>query len=134
MKRSDIHNMHRNGGFSTVELLIVVSTLLIFAGVAVPGFIDYLPKHRASGAAREVFTDLQWIKMRAISENNDYVITFDINGNRYSIYDDDDNDFSTAGAETAELVRTVNLANMFDEIAFGYVSGQTDPDGAAITA
>ncbi len=126
--------MDRNTGFSTIELLIVVSILLIFAGVALPGFVQFIPKHRSSGAARQLFTDLQLIKMRAISENNDYVMTFDTSANTYSIYDDDNNDFATAGAETSELVRTVDLQASFDQIAFGFVSDQTDPEGVAITA
>lgn len=134
MKISDTIHVHRNTGFSTVEFLIVVSILLVFTGIALPGFVDYLPKHRATGAARQLFTDLQKIKMRAISENNDYVMTFDTGNNSYSIYDDDDNDFSTVGAETAELIQTVNLQQTYDGVAFGFVSGQNDPDGAAITA
>lgn len=124
----------KNSGFTLVELLIVIGMVLIIAGIAVPGFIVYLPKHRATGAARRLFTDLQWMKMRAIAENNDYVMTFDTSGNSYSIYDDGNNDFATTGADTAELIRSVDVQDTFNGIGFGYVAGGSDPDGAAIAA
>ena len=131
--RKKVKTMHRDSGFTMVELLIVIAILGVLLAIAVPNYMDYLPKHRASGATRQLFTEMQSSKMKAISENNDYVITFDTSNNSYSIYDDGDNNFATMGAETGELIKTVNISDAFSGISFGYVSGN-DPDGSGISS
>ena len=130
--RKSVKTLHRDSGFTMIELLIVVAMLGVLLAIAVPNYMDYLPKYRASGAARQLFTEMQTTKMKAISENNDYVITFDTSNNSYRVYDDGDNDFASAGVESAELIKTVNIGDEFTGISFGYVAGN-DPDGSAIS-
>jgi len=62
---------------------------------------------------------MQLTRMQAVSERNNYVITFNVGSNQYSIYDDDDND----GAEAGELVKTVNIGTDNPGVQFGYISG-----------
>ena len=124
--------LRKNSGFSVVELMIVSGVICTMSMIAVPNYMEYLPKTRASGTARQIFTDMQTAKMRAISDNNDYVVTFDTSNNRYSVYDDGDNDFATAGVESSELVKTVTIGDEFIGISFGYVAGN-DPEGSAIS-
>jgi len=124
--------VQKSPGFTLVELMIVIGVMGVLASITIPGFYAYLPKYRASGAARQLFTDLQWAKMKAVAENNDYVVTFDTTASGYTIYDDDDNDFSTAGAETGELVRTASVGGQFPGIGFGWVSA-TNWNGDPIT-
>jgi prepilin-type N-terminal cleavage/methylation domain-containing protein len=119
-------------GFSMPEVMIVVGIIALTAAVAIPGFISLLPASRANGAARTLFVDLQLARMQSISENNNYVVTFSTADNSYSIYNDADNDFATAGIDTSELVKSVTLTDNFTGIQLGYVSS-TNPDGASIT-
>lgn len=129
---SDRRTMKKATGFTVIELLIAAGILGILSSIAIPSYNVWLPKTRVNGAARELFTELQLAKMRAISENNDYVVTFDAANNTYSIYDDDDHDFATAGAEWDELVKTIDIDSRHPGIAYGYVSGKS-PSGSAIT-
>ena len=122
----------RPSGFTLIGLLLTMVIMGILAGIAIPSFSPWLPKSRVNGAARTLFTDLRLAKMNAISENNDYVITFDTGDNRYSIYDDDDNDFASAGAESGELVKTVDIDDRYPGIEYGYIDGN-NPSGNPIT-
>jgi type IV fimbrial biogenesis protein FimT len=119
-------------GFTLTELMVAVGVLSILTSIAVPSYNFCLLKLRVNDAAREVFAEFQLAKMRAVSENNDYVVVFDTSGNTYSIYDDDDNDFSAAGVESDELVNTVVIHNRHPGIEYGYVPGNS-PSGSAIT-
>jgi Tfp pilus assembly protein FimT len=119
----------RESGFTLLGLLSAV----VILGIAIPSYQSWLPKSRVNGAARELFSDLQLARMSAISENNDYVITFDTGNNRYSVYDDNDNDFATAGAESGELVKTVDIDDRYQGIGYGYIAGN-NPSGNPITS
>ncbi len=89
------------------------------------------PTIRVNGAARQIQGDLMWARMRAVSENNNYVIVFgsadetgpDLSNDTYYIYDDDDNDFDDVGSETGELAKTVVIPDDYQDVGYGYVSG-----------
>ncbi|MGD9022534.1 MAG: GspH/FimT family pseudopilin [Deltaproteobacteria bacterium] len=124
--------MRKAEGLTLVELMVAIAILAIFATVAIPSFNYYLPKARASGAGRELFTELQWARQRAIARNNDFVIVFNTSNDSYTIYDDQDNDFSTVGAESGEEVKTIHIGDHFKGIGFGYIAGN-NPSGNPIT-
>jgi prepilin-type N-terminal cleavage/methylation domain-containing protein len=129
---SDKRTMKQATGFTVIELLIAAGILGILSSIAIPSYNAWLPKTRVNSAARELFAELQLAKMRAISENNDYVITFDTADNTYSIYDDDDNDFATTGTESDELVKAIEIDDRHPGIEYGYIAGNS-PSGSAIT-
>ena len=79
-----------------------------------------LPKYRANGAIRQLFTDLQYARMRAIAENNDYKVEFDTANNLYKLYDD------------AVVVKTIDIGGQHSGISYGYVS-TTNWNGDAIS-
>jgi type IV fimbrial biogenesis protein FimT len=69
-------------GFSITELMVVMAIGGIIMGIAAPSFMRWLPDMRLSSAAREVATDLQMARMKAISKNTTYTVTF--NSNAYT--------------------------------------------------
>ena len=115
--------MRDKSGFTLVEMMVVIAVLGVLTAIAIPNYIAWLPKFRANSAARQLFTDLQYARMRAISENNYYVIAFDTGANSYSIYDDDESDFIDVGVESGELVKTVNINDQHPGIEFGRIGG-----------
>lgn len=54
-ERARSASRRRNGGFTIIELMVVVSLLAVLAGLAAPSFTDMLRRFRVD-AARETFT------------------------------------------------------------------------------
>jgi type IV fimbrial biogenesis protein FimT len=124
--------MYNQKGFSIFELIIVVAIITVVTGILIPVYFSMKPTIQVNGAARQIQGDFMWARMRAVSENNNYVITFgsagpDLSNDTYYIYDDDDNDFNTVGTEITELVKTVVIPNDYQDVGYGYtVSKRTD--------
>jgi len=66
-------------GFSISELLVVIAIAGLGMGVAAPGVMKLLPTMRLSEAARQVATDMQMARMKAISQNTNYTVTVSSN-------------------------------------------------------
>ena len=125
--------MYNQKGFSLLELIVVVGIVAVVTGILLPVYFSMKPTIRVNGAARQIQGDFMWARMRAVTENNDYVIAFgtagpDLSNNTYYIYDDDDNDFNTVGTETSELVKTVVIPDDYEDTGYGYVSGIKETD------
>jgi prepilin-type N-terminal cleavage/methylation domain-containing protein len=80
---ADITNMgnndclaYKNGGFTLIELMATIAVASILMTIAVPNFLSTLPRLRLTDAARQVATDLQQIRMKAIAQNIPYQISF----------------------------------------------------------
>jgi len=129
--------MYNQKGFTIFELIVVVAIIVVVTGILIPVYFSMKPTIRVNGAARQIQGDFMWARMRAVSENNNYVITFgsagpDLSNDTYYIYDDDDNDYSTVGSETTELVKTVVIPDDYQDVGYGYVSGIKKTDNSTI--
>ena len=82
----------KQSGFTLIEMMIIIAIMAIFAGIAVPNFLSYLPKHRLNGAARQVMGDLMAARMKAVSQNCDVRVAFVAYDAEYKIWTDSDND------------------------------------------
>jgi len=81
MRRS--RKIQNAAGFTLIEILVVVALALVFMGVALPSFLSWLPTSRLSSAVRQVATDLQVARMRAIAQNTNNTVTFASNTYTY---------------------------------------------------
>jgi type IV fimbrial biogenesis protein FimT len=95
--------MKRNGGFTLVEMMIVVVVSAIIATVAIPAFMSLLPGMRLNGAARQVMGDLMAARMSAVKENNRFRVHY-LSNYQYQIIDDDDNNGSAGGGEWTQII------------------------------
>ena len=77
--------MQKRSGFTLIQLIIVIVLLAILAGVGVPNFLSWLPKHRLKHAARDLYSNLQLEKMTAIKANKDCRVNYYKNPDRYMI-------------------------------------------------
>lgn len=107
--------MNKNFGFTLLELMVAIAIIAIVAAMALPSYLSYLPVKRVNGAVRQLFTEMNIAKMKAVSENNNFIIKFNSSDNSYSIYDDDGND----GADTGDLIKTVNIQANYPGIVYG---------------
>lgn len=66
----------RISGFTVLELMVAVGIAMVVLGIAVPSLLTWLPTLRLSSAARQVATDLQVARMKAISQNTKFRLSF----------------------------------------------------------
>jgi type IV fimbrial biogenesis protein FimT len=77
-----LHN--KQSGFTLIEMMIVIAIMGIFAGIAIPNFLSYMPKHRLNGAARQVMGDLMLARMQAVSQNTTVTVAW-VSDRKYKI-------------------------------------------------
>lgn len=62
----------RPAGFTLMEMVIVVVVIGVLAGMAVPGFLSYIPKMRVKSQARDIVSQLRLARAQAITERKPY--------------------------------------------------------------
>lgn len=90
----------RVSGFTVLELMVAIGIAAVVMGIAVPSFLTWLPTLRLSSAARQVATDLQVARMKAISQNRKFRLNFNTSTSYYVQADLDNN--GTIGASENE--------------------------------
>jgi prepilin-type N-terminal cleavage/methylation domain-containing protein len=74
--------------FTTIELLIVMMVVGLLTAFATPRLGRWLATMGVDAAAREIATDLQLGKMRAISQNTRHRMSFDTANKTYQVQKD----------------------------------------------
>ena len=98
------------------------------AGTAIPVYIGMRPSIKLSGATRQIMGDLMWARMQAISQNNEFKISFLADNYRYTILDDDDND---GNIDAGESIITRNIQDKYSDVTFGTATTIFHPGGNA---
>jgi type IV fimbrial biogenesis protein FimT len=68
--------MRNPSGFTLMELMITLAVICLLAGIAIPGYIGWLPKRHLQSSAIEVQAAIILAKHTAIRENSNVVLTF----------------------------------------------------------
>ena len=63
-------------GFTIIELMVVIFIAAVLMGIGMPGFFKWLPSLRLSSGARQIASDSQLARMKAISQNTRYRLNF----------------------------------------------------------
>ena len=115
-------------GISLVEILTVLAIVTVMVGLAVPSILSWLNKYRVDSATREVTYNLMLARSRAVSNNNDVIVTF-VSGAgsfKYEVHDDTN---SNGIRESGEAIKVVYLE---DPIEFGGNLGVMNIQGSPI--
>jgi type IV fimbrial biogenesis protein FimT len=75
---------HSIAGFTMTEILVTMSVAGILMAIATPRFYALLPSIRVASAARQVATDLQLARMRAISQHVNQTVAFNTSTATYT--------------------------------------------------
>ena len=103
----------KKAGFTLIELMIVVMIIGIIVGIAIPALQQYSIDANLKSAIRNLKSDMELSKLRAIRENSQVVMAFDIGNNSYEAFVDNGAGGGTAknnikdGEET--VVKTVSI-------------------------
>lgn len=65
----------RRGGFTMVELMVVLAVIAVLLAVAVPSFREQLARRTLEGAANELSADLQYARSQSVSRNADVLLS-----------------------------------------------------------
>jgi Tfp pilus assembly protein FimT len=93
MAKDGVHSIgHQHGGFTAVEVLIVIAILMALAAVAISNLSGWADKQRLKTVARELITNFQYARFEAIKRTSTIALVFNPGvpqqGN-YTIFVDD---------------------------------------------
>lgn len=122
--------MMRRDGFTLIEALVLIVVLGVLAAIAIPDFSRWGPDMRLKGAVRDLKSNMELSRLRAIRENANVVLAFDTGNNSYIVFVDNGagggvaNDFTQNGSEV--VLKTVAISsdvNMY-EVSFSFGTSQ----------
>jgi len=79
-------------GFTTLELMIVLTVFGLMIAASWGSMSSMLNQHRLTGATNQVATHLRLAREKAVAEGNNYIVTFRIPRNDYQVWDDEGSD------------------------------------------
>lgn len=85
---NNINYLHRNRGFSLIELLIAIALIGIMMAIAVPGILSQRPKWFINGTTREIASKLMAARIKAVQGNDEFVVVFNqgASPNTFTLY------------------------------------------------
>ncbi len=118
----------RHKGVTLIELAVVMAIVAIIGLFMAPAIGEWVDNYRIRQAARDVSSDLQFAKMKAISTGIRWTVVFNetVAGTQYSyvIFPDYNNDLVLdGGTETTDILK---LALLGRNIAFDTAQGGSD--------
>jgi len=91
---------HPRRGFTTLELLVVISILLILAAIALPNLSGWARNQRLKGVTRDLMSHFQFARLEAIKRSTTIALAFNPGAGEvgnYTIFVDDGAGGGTAG-------------------------------------
>lgn len=75
----------RSGGFTLIELVLVIAIITVVAAIALPRYADALERYRADTAARRLAADLGYARSQARTSGKPQVVSFNVTARSYSM-------------------------------------------------
>lgn len=91
-------------GFTLLELMVAVAVLSLLTALTTPYFLDWRRSARHKAAARAVASVLREARSRAVTNNVEYEVEFDLNRARYCLKEGNRAEGSTVWSAASEWV------------------------------
>ncbi len=119
-------------GFTLIEVLVVATVIAVLLTIAIPNYMTWLPGMRLKAASRDLFSHMQQVRLRAVKENRNFAIEFDVAGNRFFLLDDYGDDRIPNSGDLTENDGNCSANEIMDTIDLStYGSGIVYGSGAA---
>ncbi len=113
-----------NSGFTLVELMVVIAIIAVSLIIAIPTYhLSIKPTVSLNGAARQLYSDVQLARLRAVSNNTRCGLVFSA-GPSYIIFRDSYKNSQYDAGE--EVIKTVDLAKEYPGVQFDTSEGGGD--------
>jgi prepilin-type N-terminal cleavage/methylation domain-containing protein len=109
-------------GFTLVELLVAIVIVGVLTGLALPNLTKWTQGTKVKKVARQIVTDMQFAKMRAISESVQYRVYFDTTNKQHYIQKGNLSSGSTGWTTVGTVRNLTDAANPY------YAKGVTFTD------
>jgi len=120
-------------GITLMELVIVVVTIGVMAAMAVPRFLNYIPKLKSRAAVKEVVSQLRLARSAAIAEKRPVGVYFNDADGEYIVFVDSVDVESQVYDECDPLIRSKTFSHGI-EMGYGTFDDNVvifSPDGSA---
>jgi len=128
-------------GFSLIELLVVIAILGVVIGVAVPGYLNHLPRLHLQSACRELVSTLHYARVQAIRDQAAWRVQFNPEAGTYCLLDGTGatcRDMALAahpgvafGANTPAVIDANHTPPQADGVSFSGEVAVFNPNGTA---
>ncbi len=137
----------QEAGFSLIELLITLALISVLAAIGMFYVGDMLTSYRVRGGAKQVFSDMQMTRLKAIKESKVFAVEF-VTSTVYCIKRDDltvagwDAGCDVGGEDTLDVIsKTVDISRDYSGVSASWVCGAVapgravfNPNGTAVCA
>ncbi len=129
--------LHRNvRGTTLIELVIVGVIISVVSAMAIPSWLDYMPKMRAKAAVRDAVSALREARSLAVTEKKLYGVFFDITNGQFILFEDRANP-GLGTYETGDSLVTTTRLNSDIQLGYSTFANNAvvfDMNGAASTS
>ena len=125
-----LNREHSQGGFSVLELMVVVLVIIAIAAISIPGFVSMTRNLRTGGDARDINGEIALAKMRAAADFTQARFYVDLAAQNFQIQTWNKPIPPAANGSWATEGATQSLSQ---GVAFGFAAISSPPAGTQAT-
>jgi type IV fimbrial biogenesis protein FimT len=107
-------SMRKDKGFTLLEMMVIIAIIGIVSAIAIPNMFSFATNMRLRSASRDLFSNFQQTRIKAIRQNSRWAVRFTTSGYRVENCGLDNN--CTAATDNT-IVKTVNMSQEYPGVS-----------------